>query len=99
MKGTGKPEFFTDKERIAQLLLLKPAGDITNSIADMQIQKAEDILKENSELLEKIARNRADELLREHKEVRDSVRLGGTWKVEPCLPVDVMGVSVLIPVL
>ncbi len=99
MKGLTDPEFFTDKIRISGLLALKPAGNLANTAVAMQIEKAEDSFRKNSHILDKLARERADALLKEHKEIRDSARLGGSWKVEACLPVDVMGVSVLIPAL
>ena len=91
------PEFFTDKDLIERLLALSPAGDITAAAAAGLISKAKDVLSANLSILEQTARDRADELLKEHREVRDSAGFGGSWQVEPCLPPDVISVNVLFP--
>lgn len=99
MKLLREPEFFTDKALLAPLLAARPAADITNETATAQINAAKEMLRKHSDELEHLARDSANKLLKEHREVRDSAGLGGTWRTEACLPVDVMGVSVLIPAL
>lgn len=48
--------------------------------------------------LEDVARERAQQVLADHRRVRDAARLKGvTFDVQPSLPVDVIGVGVLLP--
>ena len=46
---------------------------------------------------EQMAQNRAQELLSDHRRVREAAEAKGTYNVQPQLPVDVMGVYVLVP--
>ena len=47
--------------------------------------------------LDEIASQRANELLRDHRRVRDAAKAKGTYDVYPQLPVDVVGLYVLMP--
>ncbi|MCU0919416.1 MAG: hypothetical protein MUF16_03640 [Burkholderiaceae bacterium] len=47
--------------------------------------------------LETFARSRADALLADHRRVREAARSRGRYEVTPLLPVDVIGVFVLMP--
>lgn len=47
--------------------------------------------------LEAFARSRADDLLADHRRVREAARSRGRYEVTPLLPVDVIGVFVLMP--
>lgn len=48
-------------------------------------------------MLEGIAGERARQLLEDHRRVREASDAKGRYKVTPSLPVDVMGVFVLVP--
>ena len=50
-------------------------------------------------VLEEFARGRADALLADHRRVREASRSRGRYEVTPLLPVDVIGVFVLLPTL
>jgi ERCC4-related helicase len=50
-------------------------------------------------VLESFARVRADALLADHRRVREASRSRGRYEVTPLLPVDVIGVFVLLPTL
>ena len=49
--------------------------------------------------LEAFARSRADALLADHRRVREAARSRGRYEVAPLLPLDVIGVFVLMPAL
>ena len=64
---------------------------------EREIHSALDFLRANPNRLEQLARERADVLLADHRRVREAARDVGQYSVEPCLPVDVIGVYVLLP--
>lgn len=66
-------------------------------LRDRQLQTALDALPEWQTQLEGIAKMRAQELLQDHRRVREAADAKGAYQVTASLPVDVMGVYVLIP--
>jgi len=66
-------------------------------IRDRHIQQALDSLPSWKEPLESIAKSRANALLQDHRRVREAAEARGTYQVTASLPVDVMGVYVLVP--
>ena len=50
------------------------------------------------EALTSVALRRAEELLAEHRRVRDAAKAKGTYDIRAMEPVDVIGVWVLLPV-
>lgn len=66
-------------------------------IRDRHIQQALDTLPSWNDPLEAIAKSRANALLQDHRRVREAAEARGTYQVTASLPVDVMGVYVLVP--
>lgn len=66
-------------------------------IRDRHIQQALDSLPGWQASLETIAKARAQALLTDHRRVREAAEARGTYQVTASLPVDVMGVYVLVP--
>lgn len=66
-------------------------------IRDRHIQQALDSLPGWQASLESIAKARAQALLADHRRVREAAEARGTYQVTASLPVDVMGVYVLVP--
>ena len=62
-----------------------------------RIQRALAQLPEIQPTLEALARARAQQLLEDHRRVRVASDARGEYRVTPSLPVDIMGVFVLIP--
>jgi hypothetical protein len=62
-----------------------------------EINHAITFLQQNQEKLEALAEERANTLLDDHKRVREAARDVGQYSVKACLPVDVIGVYVLLP--
>jgi hypothetical protein len=62
-----------------------------------EIQQSLEFAKTNQAYLEQLAKERAQALLVDHRRVREAARDVGQYSVSPCLPVDVIGVYVLLP--
>ena len=54
-------------------------------------------MRNDRSFIELRARERAHALLADHQRVREAARDVGQHQVKPCLPVDVIGVYVLLP--
>ncbi|MBR8049404.1 SWF/SNF helicase family protein, partial [Burkholderia multivorans] len=66
-------------------------------LRDRQLQSAMDTLPGWQPQLEAIAQTRAQALLQDHRRVREASEGRGSYQVTASLPVDVMGVYVLLP--
>lgn len=66
-------------------------------LRDRQLQSALDTLPGWQPQLEAIAQTRAQALLQDHRRVREASEGRGSYQVTASLPVDVMGVYVLLP--
>ena len=64
---------------------------------DHHVQQALSQLPDNREALATIAKSRANALLADHRRVREAADARGNYQVTASLPVDVMGVYVLVP--
>jgi superfamily II DNA or RNA helicase len=67
------------------------------ALRDRQLQSALDALPDWQAQLEAIAKTRAQQLLQDHRRVREAAEAKGSYQVAASLPVDVMGVYVLAP--
>lgn len=82
----------------ARELLGAPASrNMPSVIRDRHIQHALDSLPTWQPTLEAIAKARAQSLLADHRRVREAAEARGSYQVTASLPVDVMGVYVLVP--
>ncbi|WP_437560095.1 hypothetical protein [Acidithiobacillus sulfuriphilus] len=61
------------------------------------MSQALDFLRAHPQRLETLAQARAATLLDDHRRVREVARDVGQYSVSACLPVDVIGVHVLLP--
>ncbi|MEN3278558.1 MAG: hypothetical protein V7631_4348 [Massilia sp.] len=85
-------------ETVARALMTaEPARNIPPPLRDQQIQRALAQLPEFQPMLEALALTRAQQLLEDHRRVRAASDARGEYRVTPSLPVDIMGVFVLIP--
>jgi hypothetical protein len=94
--GRAKPVWLPEEE-LPRLLSAAPSGNLAPDTATREIQAALDFLTAQSAFLTNLARSRADALLQDHRRVREAARDIGSYEVTPCLPVDVLGVYVLLP--
>jgi superfamily II DNA or RNA helicase len=90
---------FLPLDNVATLSLMaaEPIRNMPSPLRDTHIQKALDQLPAWQATLEELARSRAQSLLEDHRRVREASGSRGDYRVTPSLPVDVMGVFVLVP--
>lgn len=96
VKGRGNPEWIRG-DTVDALLECTPSGNLTPEVAQREIRTALDVLRAHQGQLEALAKERAATLLEDHQRVREAARDVGQYSVSPCLPVDVIGVYVLLP--
>ncbi|HRX56232.1 MAG TPA: helicase-related protein, partial [Verrucomicrobiales bacterium] len=94
--GRGTPQWLPESD-LAALLAAEPSSNLTEAAATREIQTALDFLTAQTPYLESLAQQRAEALLTDHRRVREAARDIGSYDVTPCLPVDVLGVYVLLP--
>lgn len=80
-----------------ELLAAEAVRNMPAVVRDRHLQQALDTLPDWREALDAIAQNRANALLADHRRVREAAEARGSYQVTASLPVDVMGVYVLVP--
>lgn len=80
-----------------ELLGAEAIRNMPGAIRDRQIHSALEQLPILAPQLEAIAQNRAQLLLQDHRRVREASEAKGSYQVSASLPIDVMGVYVLVP--
>jgi superfamily II DNA or RNA helicase len=96
VRGRTQPEWLID-ENADVLLKCQPSGNLPPAVMQREITLALDFIQSQSQRIEGLARQRAEALLADHQRVREAARDVGQYSVAPCLPVDVIGVYVLLP--
>ena len=96
VRGRNQPAWLSD-ETVGQLLECQPSGNLPIEAVRREIRTALDFLQSHSDRLSELAQLRADALLEDHSRVRKAANDVGQYSVSPCLPVDVMGIYVLLP--
>ena len=83
-----------------QTLTLMQAGVSRNMPPERRRREIETALEELDSLggeFDALARQRAEQVLADHRRVREAAQARGEYRVQPQLPADVMGVYVLVP--
>ena len=96
VKGRSNPEWLSD-DTTAQLLECVPTANLPQGAMAREVAQALQFLAQHPQQLNALAQARAQTLLTDHRRVREAARDVGQYSVSPCLPVDVMGVYVLLP--
>lgn len=96
VRGRTQPEWLADQQA-TRLLECTPSGNLPPEAVQREVRQAIAYLAAHPEQLQTLAQQRADALLADHQRVREAARDVGQYSVSPCLPVDVMGVYVLLP--
>lgn len=94
--GSGSPEVLAP-DAARSLLGTEAVRNMPPPIRDRHLQQALDLLPAWTPQLEAIAKERALALLQDHRRVREAAEAKGSYQVTASLPVDVMGVYVLVP--
>ncbi|HEX9785446.1 MAG TPA: hypothetical protein VGA56_22275 [Opitutaceae bacterium] len=90
------PRWLDDAD-VIRLLEVTPTGNLADDAAIREIEHALAFCRANTPRLEALARQRAEALLQDHRRVCQAAADVGSYKVSPCLPVDVIGTYVLLP--
>ena len=96
VRGRTQPEWLVN-DQATRLLECTPSGYLPPDAVQREVRQAIAFLAAHPEQLQALAQRRADNLLADHHRVREAARDVGQYSVSPCLPVDVMGVYVLLP--
>lgn len=96
VRGRVNPEWLEETDGVG-LLNVTPSANLPTDLARREIASALSFLQANQEKLATLAQSRAEALLADHRRVREAARDHGSYTVRPCLPVDLIGVSVLLP--
>lgn len=96
VRGTQNPQWDTS-EKVRDLFDVKASGNFPAALAQKQIREAVEYIRDNVESLKQIADDRSKELFNEHNQVKEYTSDGSASRVVPCMPIDVMGVFVLLP--
>jgi superfamily II DNA or RNA helicase len=96
VRGRSQPQWLSD-DSVARLLECTPSGNLPVETLRREIRTALDFLASHPQQLQALAEQRAKALLEDHQRVREAARDVGQYSVQACLPVDVIGVYVLLP--
>lgn len=94
--GRNNPQWL-EGENVAKLLECTPSGNLPVEVVQREIRTALELIAAHPQQLASLAEARAKMLLTDHQRVRQAARDVGQYSVKACLPVDVMGVYVLLP--
>lgn len=94
--GRSNPQWLQG-DAVTKLLECTPSGNLPLDGMQREIRTALDFLHSHQAQLQTLAEQRAQTLLADHQRVREAARDVGQYSVSACLPVDVMGVYVLLP--
>ena len=96
--GAGEnAEWVYDLAEVERLLHFIPSSNLTGDAVRHVVRRAIDYAEANRPRFESFAAERAKTLLADHRRVRDASDDRGLFGVKPILPVDIMGVFVLLP--
>jgi superfamily II DNA or RNA helicase len=98
VRGTAAPQLLDEADALA-LLQLPPARNMEDGQKTHLIRQALDVLPQLEATFNAIAQGRAEALLADHRRIREASDARGIrYDVTPALPVDTIGVYVLMPV-
>ena len=79
------------------MMRAEPSRNMPTALRDLHLLQALDQLPGWQARLEALAGERAQALLEDHRRVRAAGKSSGEYRVTPSLPVDVIGIYVLVP--
>jgi hypothetical protein len=97
LAGSGDRLERISQEDATRLLAAEPAASMADGVRVRHVRRALEQVERLAPRFEEAAREQAAALLEDHRRVRRASEATGRYRVEPVLPVDVMGVYVLVP--
>ena len=94
--GGSSPQWLATEDA-SRLLEVTPLANLSDDAARRHIEEATRFAEAHQDYFEEQARSHAENLLLDHRRVRDAARTTGSYSVQPALPVDLIGVYVLLP--
>lgn len=94
--GRTNPQWLDD-DSVDRLLECTPSGNLPTETVQREVRAALAFLAAHPQPLQDLAAQRAQTLRTDHERVRAAARDVGSYRATPCLPVDVVGVYVLLP--
>lgn len=86
-----------NKENTLALMAATVSAELSPEARQRELEQEINALPEKQQTFTNLAQQRAQEVLEDHRRTREASDARGTYSVEPQLPVDVMGVYVLVP--
>jgi hypothetical protein len=97
-EGSPASAHWMDSAKAEELLQAEPDANVTADVASHAISRILEGFDSIRPHLDQVAKERGDELLEAHRRVRQASRLRGvSYRVEPKLPPDVLGIYVYLP--
>lgn len=97
VKGGETPEQLSEEDALS-LLTLEPGRNMTNGHKTSLITQTLNSINTVQPVFERVARERAQKLLEDHRRIREASNVKGLrYRVTPALPVDTIGVYVFMP--
>jgi len=96
IEGGNDPRLLS-KEEALKLMQSKVSGNMPLERRNRELETALGKIESLHSTFEVVANDRAQNLLADHRRVREAADARGEYRVKPQLPVDVMGVYVLVP--
>ena len=96
VEGVTNPRLI-EGEAAEVLLEAHPSGNLSRDAMVRTLIEARTWYLDNRSIFEDLAKSRAEILLTDHRRVRDASVAQGIYAVKPCLPVDLVGMYVLLP--
>jgi len=96
LRGRSSPRFLADAD-VEGLLDAHPSGNLGRDVMVRELEESIAWFERSREVFEKLAAERAEVLLADHRRVRDAAGDTGQYSCSPCLPVDLIGIYVLLP--
>ena len=90
-------EGILDSNAALSLLALPVLGDPPQVVQEREIGRALPTLTERAGVIARFAEERAQQLLSDHRRVREAAQARGSYSVKPLLPPDIIGMFVLLP--
>lgn len=96
VEGNSNPRLLSKKEALA-LMQSKVSKNMPEERRKREIGAVLDNIGDMQGHFESLAKTRSEELLKDHRRVREASDARGEYHVKPQLPLDVMGIYVLVP--